>query len=164
MKAGQQNPTSSMHYLPSSVRQLNFDVIKRKILLEREVPWDREECEFIESEYRKFLTLALTFPERYIVPTKLVDTFWHYHILDTQKYYNDSQAVFGSILHHYPYFGLGGADAKLALRTAFEETKQLYRETFGAEIPLRLTGSADCGSACASSCVPCSSGPRGGLN
>jgi hypothetical protein len=161
MKASDQNSVSSTQQLPSSVQHLNFDVIKQKILLEPEVAWDRDDCEFIESEYRRFLTLALRYPDRHIVPTKLVDTFWHYHILDTQKYYSDSEAVFGGILHHYPYFGLGGPDAKLALKTAFEETKQLYRETFDAELPHRLTGSAECGSACAaSSCAPCESNLR----
>ncbi len=35
-------------------------------------------------------------------PSKVVDIFWHTHILFTQKYFQDCDAVFGHYLHHEP--------------------------------------------------------------
>jgi hypothetical protein len=47
---------------------------------------------------------------------KIVDEIWHQHILDTHAYHRDCDAIFGSYLHHFPYFGMrGDADAQ-ALR------------------------------------------------
>jgi len=76
--------------------------------------------------------LAREFSPRPVVPSKIVDTFWHYHILDTQAYAEDCDRVFGSFLHHYPYFGMRGeADAR-ALTDAYDETLVLYESRYGA--------------------------------
>ncbi|NJL09636.1 MAG: hypothetical protein HC908_03855, partial [Calothrix sp. SM1_7_51] len=66
-----------------------------------------------------------------IVPNKAVDQFWHQHILDTEKYYQDCQEVFGYFMHHFPYFGMRGENDKQALDAAFGETLTLLREQFG---------------------------------
>jgi hypothetical protein len=60
-----------------------------------------------------------------------VDTFWHYHILDTRKYAADCQAVFGQFLHHFPYSGLRGNEDAAAHEAACERMRVLYEETFG---------------------------------
>lgn len=45
--------------------------------------------------------------------TLAIDILWHYHILDTERYERDCNAIYGKMLHHYPYFGMEGkADAK----------------------------------------------------
>lgn len=36
------------------------------------------------------------------VPNKQIDEMWHEHILDTRKYSDDCQTVFGYYLHHTP--------------------------------------------------------------
>jgi len=57
------------------------------------------------SEYRRMLLLIQKFPDAPVVPSKLVDLVWHEHILDTQTYKRDSQALFGRYIHHAPAFG-----------------------------------------------------------
>lgn len=84
-----------------------------------------------EVEYRKFLALHLAHPGEEIVPCKIVDEFWHQHILDTRAYHADCDAIFGGYLHHFPYFGMrGDADAR-ALQDAYAHTIERYREAFG---------------------------------
>lgn len=84
-----------------------------------------------ELEYRRFLALHLAYPEADIVPCKLVDDFWHSHILDTRAYHVDCEAIFGGYLHHSPYFGLRGDDDAQALHDAYAETIERYRDAFG---------------------------------
>src|SRR5882672_8892843 len=60
-----------------------------------------------ERDYRRFLTLHLRYPDRTLVPSALLDLVWHYHILDTRKYMEDCERIFGYYLHHDPYFGIG---------------------------------------------------------
>jgi hypothetical protein len=90
-----------------------------------------ERLEMMETEYRKFLALHLAFPDADIVPSKLVDEIWHQHILDTQAYHDDCDAIFGTYLHHFPYFGMRGEDDARALGDAFAETIERYRDAFG---------------------------------
>lgn len=40
----------------------------------------------------------------HLVPTRDIDTVWHYHILDTHKYASDCKVVFGYFLHHNPNY------------------------------------------------------------
>lgn len=92
--------------------------------------WTKELCDFAEIEYKKYLTMAKLFPELDIVPNKIMDKFWHQHILDTKAYAEDCQIVFGYFLHHYPYFGMHGTADKQNLIDAFEQTKSIYRSLF----------------------------------
>jgi len=71
-------------------------------------------------------------PRDKIVPNKLVDAFWHAHILDTMKYAADCEHVFGHFVHHFPYFGLRGEEDARELQDAFATTKQRYENLFGA--------------------------------
>jgi hypothetical protein len=84
-----------------------------------------------EQEYRRFLALHLAYPDADIVPCKLVDEIWHQHILDTRAYHNDCDAVFGSYLHHFPYFGMRSENDARALEDAYADTLDRYRQAFG---------------------------------
>ena len=92
----------------------------------------------VAQEYRRFLVLCLEHPSDPIVPSSLVDDFWHLHILDTQKYIEDCQHCFGSMLHHFPYFGMRGEKDAANLREAWLETLALYQSTFGMAAPEHL--------------------------
>jgi hypothetical protein len=112
-----------------------------------------DELDLRESEYRRFLALHMAFPDAEIVPCKIVDEIWHQHILDTHAYHRDCAAIFGSYLHHFPYFGMrGDADAQ-ALHDAYAETIALYREAFG-EPPEGTWISADAASCKRTACKP----------
>ena len=89
------------------------------------------ELDLAEQEYRRFLALHLAYPDAEIVPCKLVDDIWHQHILDTRAYHEDCDAIFGTYLHHFPYFGMRGEDDAQALSDAYSNTLDLYRDAFG---------------------------------
>jgi hypothetical protein len=82
------------------------------------------------EDYRRFLFLIYIYPDRIIVPTRIVDLTWHHHILDTQKYEVDCMEVFNYFVHHFPYFGMMGDEDKQASDAAFEETRELWNRHF----------------------------------
>jgi hypothetical protein len=130
------------------IEALDLSMIKRKLQDPEEgMGWSPEECDDVEVEYRRYLALKRAYPEQEIVPNQPVDKFWHYHILDTQKYAEDCQRLFGYFLHHYPYFGMNGAEDEQELADAFEETSALYEAHFG-------TGYAAYASRCRTQCKP----------
>ena len=92
----------------------------------------------VSREYRRFLILCLENPDDPVVPSTLVDDFWHLHILDTQKYAEDCDRCFGEMLHHFPYFGMRGDDDAANLRKAWLKTLSLYQSTFGEAAPAKL--------------------------
>jgi hypothetical protein len=106
-----------------------------------------------ETEYRKFLALHLALPDAEIVPCRLVDEFWHQHILDTHAYHQDCDAIFGSYLHHFPYFGMGDEADAQALHDAYAETLDHYRAAFG-EPPEGTWISAEASSCKRTNCKP----------
>ena len=107
----------------------------------------------VAVEYRRFLALTRRYPNDAIVPSKIVDTLWHGHILDTQAYAADSERLFGFFLHHFPYFGMRGPADAQALGDAYDNTLGLYEKHFGLP-PTDLwqrTGASrcpNCGSRC----------------
>lgn len=114
------------------IQGIDLTMIKRKLQdVEEGQGWTNEQCDSAEKDYVEFLALKRAYPEKEIVPTKTMDLFWHQHILDTAKYYEDCQTIFGYFLHHYPYFGMNGEQDEQNLINAFEETKELYKYHFG---------------------------------
>ena len=98
-----------------AIADLDLEPIKVKLMHEESGEgWSLQKANAVEFEYRRFLYLMKTFPQEQTAPLMDVDTFWHYHILDTMKYAVDCQAVFGYFLHHFPYIGLRGEDDEAA--------------------------------------------------
>src|SRR4051812_5332671 len=93
----------------AAIQALDLDPIKFKLMEADEGHgWSREYADHTEREYKRYLILSAKYPEESLTPTKTVDKFWHAHILDTLKYAEDCQNVFGYFLHHFPYFGMRG--------------------------------------------------------
>jgi len=112
--------------------KLDFTLLKLKLQdTEEGEGWSPNRVETVHLEYIKFLALTRAYPEKAIVPSGEVDKFWHFHIVDTQAYAEDCQAIFGQILHHFPYFGMRGEQDSANLQTAWAETNALYRRHFG---------------------------------
>jgi hypothetical protein len=123
-----------------AVMQLDLSAIKTKLMhVASGEGWSLEKTNAVEQEYRRFLCLMTNFPDEAITPLADVDTFWHYHILDTMKYAADCQQAFGYFLHHYPYVGLRGEDDEQLRIDSGERTRQLYEAMFGEP----MTMSAD---------------------
>jgi hypothetical protein len=117
-----------------AIADLDLEPIKVKLMHEESGEgWSLQKANAVEFEYRRFLYLMKTFPQEQTAPLMDVDTFWHYHILDTMKYATDCQAVFGYFLHHFPYIGLRGEDDVEAHHRVGERMKELYEATFGED-------------------------------
>lgn len=116
----------------NAIYDLDLDPIKVKLMHEASGEgWSLEKASAVEFEYRRFLILMKMFPNEHASPLFDVDIFWHYHILDTQKYAADCAAIFGYFLHHFPYVGLRGEADETAHRQVGMRMKELYEHTFG---------------------------------
>jgi hypothetical protein len=99
----------------------------------------------IENEYRQFLYLLVSNPEKTLVPWSAdVNEFWREHILDTKRYAADCYTIAGRLINHDPHLVEGSAAHALA----FAETRKLYLASFGesARRRRRAAGDTDWGS------------------
>jgi hypothetical protein len=88
--------------------------------------------------YRQYLFLYHLYPDRILVPSKEIDQVWHTHILDTAKYREDCDLLFGRFIDHWPYFGLADEADRAALEQAFVETQALYDHHFKTLAPVKV--------------------------
>ncbi len=115
-----------------AIQVLDLTPIKRKLMHPQfGEGWSAAKADAMEEQYRRFLYLQSAYPEEPTAPSLDVDTFWHYHILDTMKYAADCAQAFGYFLHHYPYLGLMDDDEPGVEIAAGERTRALYEATFG---------------------------------
>ena len=132
----------NVNELCNEVMQLDLDLIKSKLMhVESGEGWSLEKANAVEKEYRRFLCLMKLYPDDDTAPLVDVDTFWHYHILDTMKYALDCEQVFGYFLHHYPYVGMHGEDDEQFRLDSGDRMRELYEATFGEAYPGSLTES-----------------------
>ncbi len=133
------------------IAKLDLEMVKMKLREPEEGEnWTIEQCESAEIEYKRYLHLCKMYGKG-IVPNKIMDVFWHYHILDTIAYSNDCNEVFGYYLHHFPYFGMRGEQDSVDLENAFYLTKSRYLETFKEEMN-REDAAMKCWHSCQSRC------------
>ena len=115
-----------------AIADLDMDPIKMKLMHKSfGEGWSKARADAIDIEYRRFLYLQYANPTAVSSPTQDVDTFWHYHILDTMKYAADCDKAFGYFMHHYPYLGLLDNDEPGLDTAAANRTQELYEATFG---------------------------------
>ena len=132
---------------------IDLEMVKVKMRdTEEGTGWTTAQCEDAEVEYKRYLMLCRKFPyPKYsIVPNKIMDTMWHYHILDTRAYCRDSDNIFGGYFHHFPYFGMRGKKDASNLHEAFGATKHLYKSVFGEK--MARTGEQNCWHDCQNRC------------
>lgn len=124
--------TKTPEKMLEAIFALDLEPIKTKLMDKKEGHgWSRAFADQCEIEYKRFLALLAKFPDEVIAPNNNVDKFWHGHILDTMKYAEDCERVFGYFLHHYPYFGLRGEQDAANLQAAAARMRRLYQEEFG---------------------------------
>ena len=118
--------------LLAKVNAIDLEAITYKVTTCPEGPqWSLEKAFHAEKWYRRFLYLTLQNPETSVIPTSAIDEYWHYHILDSQKYMKDCEFLFGSYLHHFPYLGLRGDADVRQLENAFKTTLDTFQNIFG---------------------------------
>ena len=125
--------TKPEHEVISAIHALDLESVKAR-LMDEELGegWTREYADSIEQAYKTYLTMLVKYQDHAesIMLAKDVDEFWHTHILQTLKYSDDCQRVFGAYLHHNPHVGPRTA-AVLAEREALaEKTRRLYEREF----------------------------------
>ena len=119
------------------IAEIDLEMVKMKMAdADEGAGWTQEQCEDAEIEYKRYLALSRKFPypKHSIVPNKIMDTMWHYHILDTRAYCQDCEKVFGRYFHHFPYFGMRGEEDASNLQRAFNKTEGLYELMFGEKM------------------------------
>ncbi len=139
------------------IAALDLEMIKMKMTHpNEELGWTPAQAESAELEYKRYLTLCVLFPHPAFsnVPNKIMDTMWHYHILDTRAYIRDCNAVFGGYFHHFPYFGLRDEADAQNLKNSFIDTAARYEKTFGEPIAREDQSSCwhDCKNRCWHAC------------
>ncbi|MBD8654660.1 glycine-rich domain-containing protein-like [Oxalobacteraceae sp. CFBP 13730] len=124
----------STHTEYAAFEALDLNPIKMKLMHAASGEgWSETRTNAVETEYRRFLFLMKKYPDAGASPSVDVDTFWHYHILDTMKYARDCEAVFGFFLHHYPYVGIAAGTEGEHVQ-AGERMRQLYEAEFGVVV------------------------------
>lgn len=119
----------SINYIES----IDFSMMCGKMV--KHYGWKPSEIEQGIRLYRNYLILHLKYPEEKLPPSECIDEIWHNHILDTQKYRNDCEKIFGKYLDHYPYFGIDGHSNLDDTAKAFERVQELHTLEFGYSIP-----------------------------
>jgi hypothetical protein len=111
----------------SSIANLDLSPIKHKLLKEG-IFQNQEQLLEAEQEYKLFLHLCQKYPQESLGISKNADSFWHYHILDTKKYMEDCNNIFGHYLHHNPNLFEGSDELnEIALNT--ERIKNSLKST-----------------------------------
>ena len=113
--------------LDEDIAHLDLESVAYKVVLTE--GWDLAKVDDVTQKYRAFLQVIRKYGQQeHIAPTQEIDLFWHAHILDTQRYIEDCDLLFGSYLHHYPYSGVtsGKRDKEQAVRVS--RTVQLINQ------------------------------------
>ena len=112
-------------------RQLDLSPIAYQLMESRIDPqWTKAKTIKAIAQYLAFLYLTDCHPDLQLAPSQGIDRVWHYHVLDTQKYAEDCQLLFGYMIHHFPYLGLRGEHDRQNHSTAYALTKKLLAEHF----------------------------------
>ena len=135
MVVKQQVANESARSFVRKLQDLDWGPIAYKLIYpESGQGWTQEQTKRAISRYIIFLTLKHLYPNVGIVPTQEIDQVWHTHILDTAKYAQECQQVFGYFLHHFPYMGMRGETDRKNWQSAFAQTKSLFAEHFGVSM------------------------------
>lgn len=147
MLIAKQTVSSQVKVFTDKLRQLDLGPIAYKLMSDSNgLGWNREKTTQAISRYLMFLTLIYLYPNRQFVPSQEIDSVWHFHIIDTIKYAQDCQMLFGHFIHHFPYFGNRDAADRKNLEFIFKQTQVLLEEHFGPNSLTEETASeaADC--------------------
>lgn len=103
--------------------------------------WTLDEALLGIKQYRNFLVLISRFANRtdaqgisLVPPNETIDEVWHTHILDTEKYFQDCNDIFGHYIHHFPYSGILTKEDRDVQIDRLIACRELYKSEFGEEV------------------------------
>jgi hypothetical protein len=120
----------------TAIQALDLESVKVRIMDPKlGEGWTREYADSIEVAYKHYLGMLVKNQEdaEDILLSKDVDEFWHTHILQTIKYMDDCERVFGQYLHHTPHIGEVTAEDLKKRAVLAKKTRRLYAREFGSE-------------------------------
>lgn len=126
--------TKPTHEVIAAIHALDLTSVKVRMMDdELGEGWTQEYADSIEAAYKTYLTMLTKYPEHAeeIMLAKDVDEFWHTHILQTMKYADDCEKVFGQFLHHNPHVGKVTAEDLEHRADLADTTRRLYEQEFG---------------------------------
>jgi hypothetical protein len=92
--------------------------------------WDRRQTEEAVREYRRYLLLRYLHPGIRIAGiNREADLLWHEHIIDTDKYRQDCERIFGGVLAHEPFYD--EPDFPPEQDPALQDASRIYQQEFG---------------------------------
>lgn len=139
-----QRLASDSQTFTESLRKLDLEPIAYKLMHSSQgKSWTRQETTQAIASYLNFLSLIYLYPNLPLVPTQEIDQVWHHHILDTSKYAQDCQMLFGRFIHHFPYFGLCGERDQQNWQAAAKQTQALFQQHFAGDA-MKFVNPADC--------------------
>lgn len=140
------NISTDVQTFIEKLARLDLGPIAYRLMYCNEDKWNIQQTNQAILQYLMFLLLIYLYPNGELVPNEEIDQVWHYHILDTIKYAEDCEMLFGRFIHHFPYFGKRGKTDQDNLKKAFEQTQVLFQEHFG--IKMQITNKKSIASDC----------------
>ena len=89
-------------FLKQHIRKLDLSSVRAKLM--EKMGWSSDRVSLVEDNYKRFLYALGQIHEGEMIspPSDDVDEFWHQHILDTRKYREDCENLFGRYIDHTP--------------------------------------------------------------
>ena len=89
------------------------------------------DTELALNEYYQFLMLMKEYPKQTLVPTYLIDLYWHTHMTggSVEDYATDCRNICGRFIDHDDEYGDGDRDGVLG--ESFEATAKLWQQVYG---------------------------------
>lgn len=128
VRRGEEMVPNNDHWM--KIQEIDLESVKGKLKERKGWWWGLwHSVTHLEEEYRRFLYLIAEDPKRTVVPwSQALDDFWHEHILDTRKYREDCERVFGEMIHHNPHLPKGTKEHARATL----ETRRAYHSSFAS--------------------------------
>lgn len=115
------------------IEEMDLSGIRDKLIASEPegLGWSDAKADFVLQNYRDWLFLRRKHEDEPMPPTFQIDEVWHLHILDTRAYRRHSGSIFGYMLDHNPYFGIGGPEVQRRFEEAGRNTVRRYEEEYG---------------------------------
>jgi hypothetical protein len=141
----QEKPSISFATFLEKAYALDWSPIVYLLTESRSGPqWKQAKACDVLAQYITFLYLRDAYPQYALVPSSDVDQVWHCHILDTQKYAEDCDVLFGRMVHHSPYLGRRGEQDRRHQYSAYGVTQALMQNILGRMQAHQVSQPADC--------------------
>lgn len=118
----------------AKIADLDLSVIQEKLCASKEhrgMEWTQQRAQEAIIWYRRMLVTVYLYFDHAAPLTDDMDEVWHTHILHTDKYRTDCQALFGRFLDHMPCSPSSPQGVVKAMKDSFTMTQGRFLSFFG---------------------------------